>query len=284
MLMTVGDIMQKDLTLSFLNGFGFECDYRERGELLTYDSPLLGLHFIRDDSPLRDLCGFSYHDISAQTESTQVIRDTFFKSGPVGIQIDSYDVPWNKWYKKRHNLHYFIVRDIKKDIFVCRDYYLLDEDIEVSEHSLKKTLLVFAFKLQDLLAPKDEEGATNYLKSILPGQELRRSHLSHFFSLLRKTEAVTKNEDIESSNLLFGISNIVWDRYNFAKALHMIGKLSEASVPMDLVKKDWAVLKQMLIKNYLLVKMGYRPLDLEDCFSAISKSELACLNMLWKLV
>lgn len=258
----------QDYNPIFWTGFDFE--YQNNKTKMKYDDLYIQGCNKLTNSILNDFCGIN---ICKQynykyDEYKEIIYNNIISHEPTGICIDSYYLPWNKYYKKVKRLHYILVCAMENsqnivcyDGYLCKEYqtipleyiytnmkyFLLYEKISKKEYKLSECLQYFKNVIL-----KNNPNKTNELLSI--SYDLCNSNIDNYNEY--------DNNDIEMSSFLFQISSLYWNRCNFSDSLSYFKRMYDFDLQAMLYKtkqncEDWHKVKMLITKAIFLKNSNF---------------------------
>ena len=187
-----------------------------------------------------------------------------YKLKPVGVQMDSFYIPWNKLQYQMHRTHCFLITEILNDHYICIDTFLSENKVCITKKTLIDNIDCLLFFDYDEKLKKD----TNLNSLILLIKNyIRVERKKH----IEKIEAFADNilscgfetiqnadyDNIEQSSLIFCIAALEWSRNNFSKALTLAKKSFNTSLfdniilIVDDIYVMWGTVKSLMMKNMI---------------------------------
>lgn len=211
-----------------------------------------------------EFCSFD-----SMEECREIIEKKLNTDSIVGLCIDSYYLPWNKYYKILHRKHFLLLMGIDS----YREYVCYDANISQSiERIHEKDILLY---IQELVLCKKEETYSAIDDSIVFNMLSNRSlneytikyqKMNDFANLISdydiSPDELKKFKDINLSPLFFAIVCLGWCRKNYYDSIIYLSEVYDLhifdSIIYDLkeINDKWETVKILLIKGFIKNKNG----------------------------
>lgn len=199
----------------------------------------------------------------------KIIKSMLINEKPVGIAIDSFYLPWNRYYNILGRNHYLMIVGINdSDEFMCYDSFLSSRIENIPKDRLLPYINEFVFfeEIKSLMKI-DKSIIANMLnnKSLLEYKDKYTQMLcfgDYMENYNISMQELNKFKDINLSPLFFMINCLGWCRYNYLQSLILISKKHGINIfddliqKLDLINKKWVKVKNLLIKGFVKNKDG----------------------------
>ncbi len=270
MILSAGNILLPHCNLDYYFLDAFSIKYYKVGlKKSDYDESVKS--FV-ESNILKDYYGLlvTREVIHNKNAVAQKIEDVVYHNlKPIGIQMDSFYLPWNSLQFQKHRTHCFLITEIENDGYVCVDAFLSDNKVRIDKKTLIDNTESFFYFNYDEKIKKDNDlqCITSFIKGYICVE--RKEHIEKIENfaddiLNSRCEKIdtTNSKSIDQSNLIFSIANIEWRRNNFSSALKLAKKnfntslFDEIITKLDEIYVMWGTVKSILIKN-AVVNNGY---------------------------
>lgn len=256
----VGKIFNREIDLCFFDEFGF-C-YPNTGAFSLKTEVWHNYTYHID--LLREYCGIAatfqkdYTDID---KCIVIIQKELEKRHLIAIEIDAFYLPWSSL--RIHRQHFILIMGQTDTDFLIADSYQCNDMQKLSINYLKRCQIdsLLLFQLNNIETTKKDilelirSNKKNFQIFLTNGIPQLKAFCEDVLQINHKEEHL---DNIESSDLLLGLSNICWSRKNFKCALQKIaeisnaGKFDETLLRLEQSTFLWGKAKQVLIKSILL--------------------------------
>jgi hypothetical protein len=276
----------------FLSSFGFE--YYEN----TKNEDMLNKLFIwhndcNGDYLLSKFCGISIKYENNIYNAKDTIKAQIDQLIPIEIEMDSYHIPWNKYYHQFNRRHFFLIIGYTDEDYICFDSYLNQAESFFNKsqlHNHVSRLLMFEKHdyTDDLLS------VVEFLK-----KDLNQKKFSHINDLKKLAIDIAqlkfsdiekdKNYDIGKSDFIFGLNNLYWSREHFINALLYFSQKYKSDIFCDIIidlsiiKDKWKKAKDTFIKSYFVIYETKQLNILSTLFFEIADMEEKIINKILKI-
>ena len=259
------DYFAIDYRPTFWTNFYF--GFKKSEKLVLNDINIFGNDGVREQKILEDVCGIKCNIMEDLTieEFTQIIQEEIMASIPVGVNIDSYHLVWNKHYHQVYRYHFILITgiDIKTGLLYCCDGYLSNtiQSITIEEIYINHNYVI-TFKCT----------ATNmdfhsYFRNVI-----NESFNNKFSNMLLFSMHITEckydpmmanfNDDIETSSFIFKFTRICWNRENFIKGINFLVDNKyyfpkELLQKLEKIKDEWYKARGLFIKSIFAKRISY---------------------------
>ena len=291
MIFSAGNILLPhcDLHYYFLDAFSIKY-YKLGISKSTYDEIIN--NFV-ENNILKDYYGLciTREIVEGRALIEKKIEDIVLKkSKPIGIQMDSFYIPWNSLQFQMHRTHCFIITEIIDDNYICIDTFLSEEKVCINKKILFDNIdSIFYFyydeklkknnSLEDIILLLKGYIGTEHKEHIEKIEEFATDILNSKFDTIEHIDY----DNIEQSSLIFSIANIEWRRKNFSNALEL-AKINFNTPLFDniiLLLNEicamWGTAKSLMIKN-IYAKNYYKKAG--QLVQAIASKENIVIEML----
>ena len=184
---------------------------------------------------------------------------------PIGIQMDSYYIPWNDLQFQMHRVHCFLITGISNNNYICVDKFLTENKVYIEKDFLMNNVeFLFIFDYDEKFIKKyNLHDIILYIKSYVAIEHKNHIRkLSEFANkladLINETTKRINRDSVEQSGLIFSIANIEWSRKNFSNALKLAKENFNTSLfdniilLIDEIYVLWGKLKSIVIKSIIV--------------------------------
>lgn len=252
------DCFKRDLSIYLLDNFGFEYDKTN-----VYSRYKIATCSNYGRVLLNDFLGFQLNYLKKETlDCNQYLKElskNIREVGIVGIILDSFDCPWNKkYYHSIHMEHAIMITDIDDDCekVTCFDgFFTLEPQIILASDIFQWMWTMIYFEVRESYMDYKNIGNIFY-NMMKKDSNNRANNILKYADIINGQDIIKESEelngDINTSDLIFAISDIVKSRYNFRYAL---GTNREALTISDSIIDTIEVLckKWELMKNYVIM-------------------------------
>ncbi|GIQ69516.1 hypothetical protein XYCOK13_23400 [Xylanibacillus composti] len=200
---------------------------------------------------------------TAPAEGWRIIKDELDKGFPVGLNVDSYYVPWDDKYRKEHYYtHMIVVVGVDADDqLICLDPYF-----EMTDQLLPRQELELGFRACMTLRegkgriPNRERLVATFRPLIARQQEQLVSAfepLVHALDGIDFAEETKGCEDFGGSPLYHQLSSLIFSRFNFAKSLDYMAEQYGLEPLRDFADQCRHYSNKWSTVRALLAKMNY---------------------------
>lgn len=266
MIFSAGEIYKPccDFHYYFLDTFSFKY-FKSNISKLTYNETAIRCGPFIENSLLKDYYGISIRRESANNQGSvdKEIEDSLLnKSEPIGVQIDSFYLPWNNLQFQMHRTHCFLITGITDNNYVCVDTFLFNDKVYIDKKTLSDNIECFFYFQynENFKKENDINDVISFLKNYMNIEHKEHiEQINEFAQDILYLEPDTKQQinydSIEQSKLIFSVANVEWSRNNFSNALRLVSKnfttpLLDNIIPLvDETYIMWGKVKSLLIKN-----------------------------------
>ncbi len=188
------------------------------------------------------------------------IESSILQLKPIGVQMDSFYLPWNNLYFKMHRTHCFLITEITNKSYVCLDTFLTNEKVYIDKQTLIDNIeWLFYFDI-DLKSKKKSnlKDLVLFLQDYISMEQKEHiKRIEEFADDILKycTMQYINHENIEQSNFIYSIANVEWSRNNFSNALKLAKTdfntllFDNIIILMDQIYVLWGTVKSLIIKG-----------------------------------
>lgn len=238
----------KDIRSTFYLKYNFE--YLELDKELYLNNMILSEY--TNTLPALKYAGLKY--INGHFEKKEIISklmEYFENQEMIGIEIDSFYLPWNPYYKKINRSHMILVYGIdkSKECVYVYDIYLAKEHQILSFENLIDGFIGYFYYIEKPdLEVYTLEDVVNEIYKMVSSTD-RRSYLARYFNKVQNIDFCIEKKDFVDS-YEFNLTNtyIWWSRWAFTEFFNMVSE----QIQTKLVKEICSNLTEntTLWKNY----------------------------------
>ena len=243
---------ENDMNYDFLNIGGWDFSYSD------IEKNMIGEKIIPNFNRKVDILERYYGIRTNWCEREKFVNIVTIQSKtPVMIKADLFDCYWNKAYKKRHFNHYFLLKAIKDDRYICDDPYFEHFDFECSKkqiNDLIKEYILFDIENSDISIEyiKNEiiQDAKYYYNNIIPLEEFICEMKTRFNII---TEIEGYGDDVYAAPIVDNIDILVRKKKSYLSMLSNIA--DEIEIHMNEIYenaaecvKEWDRLRLVILK------------------------------------
>lgn len=252
---------------SFINDFGFIYPKDNREFVHLQDYPIWNKFYDDNNTKIiRNLCGLDItNTIAEHSKDIETIINNYIKKTccPIGIEMDSFYIPWNKFHKMVHRQHFFFILGCTNENYICADNFFENERKILDKKILHRNIFsYFSIKYDsELIINYSINEIIELIKANL--NKKKDSHIRYLrqfadeIIFIKSREYEIFKSDIELSTLIFSLANMEWSRKNFANSLQSIGLKYKSNI-FNTIDKDlmgliikWNNAKSLTIKSFL---------------------------------
>ena len=252
-----------DFHYYYLDTFSFKY-FKNEIPKLTYNETAIRCGPFIENSLLKDYYGISITKEAAYNKGPveQEIAGIVHRFEPIGIQIDSFYLPWNNLQFKTHRTHCFLIVEILEDGYICVDKFLSNNNVYIDKKTLEENIECFFYFKYDEKAKKKNtlRDIVQFLKNYMCIEhkehiEQIKEFAQDVLYLENDLDQPTDYSNIEQSKLIFSIANVEWSRYHFSNALKLASQeldtplFDDITPRVDEIYVMWGKVKSLLIKN-----------------------------------
>ena len=214
-----------DITLSFIDTFNFE--YGVLSEKAMSSTMVLRAEH---SSPqvLSRYCGLQIISEASQLSEETIERYIRRQNKAIGVQMDSFFLPWNPYYRQAHRKHYLLVIGFNSNSYICSDVFFSTAFVLISKKDILENAVNYIFFEQVTIQPLKMENILKDLKSSLT--EKHEKNLLRFKQDVKKLPNDDSSDDVHNSSLIFSLAIVKWNRKNYALALNKAQDLLASSL------------------------------------------------------
>lgn len=258
----VGSHYDVDITVNFLTAFSFQyC--KKKYDDLTLSNPCF-LYWGKNEKIVSQYCILNYKFLDREeVKIDEAIEKSINAFKPIGIAMDSFYLPWNKYHLQASMTHMFLIVGIEDENYVCSDPFLNEYN-----RLLKKEVLhdfcnhIIEFNIQKRFnEPTLQEIISSLKIYLLQNEKTHIDDLNRFaydISFMKFTSADRiEYKDINKSSFFSRLTFIAWSRINFKSALEYLSEKHETDIFKETinllsdVSNRWEVVKSLVFKSFI---------------------------------
>lgn len=285
---TVGDYYGLDISFYFLSTFGFRY-LKEEAEALTLGSICISNGGANKES-IECHCELSYKIYNRGTEKDnkeidEIIENNINASTPVCIILDSYYLPWDKYFLRKHRKHFFLIIGIAGNQYICADPFLNIQKVLIERHTVCENCEGFVdFRVREHKNELLSEQIISSLKSyMLCNKNAHYTDIKKFASDISKMRFSDidreKHYDLNESGLLFCLAAVNWSRIHFKSAIEYLSRKYKVDICLSIfnslsdISGMWSKVNSFLMKSVYSDKEKFYLDKATHCLLDIAESE-----------